>query len=87
MVAAESVTGTQWLEMASSPSAAMTALTASSTGMPAASSAPKATSRIASVTGTADSSARWKSLPSVSSSARLTLAWPACSMRSPGWRA
>ena len=55
------VDGMRWLTSAVSPSAAATAVIPSSSGMPAATSAPKATTRISSVTGSDVTSARWKS--------------------------
>ena len=51
----------RWLTSAVSPSAAATAVMPSSSGIPAATSAPKAKSRISSVTGSEVTSARWKS--------------------------
>ena len=55
----------EWLASAESPIDASTPENASSTGRPAATSAPNATSRITSVTGSDEYSARWKSLFSV----------------------
>ena len=57
----DSSTRMTWLKSAVSPSAAATAVMPSSSGMPAATSAPKATTRISSVTGSEVISARWKS--------------------------
>ena len=68
-----------------SPIAEATADRASRRGTPAAMSAPKATSRIASVTGRLKSSARWKSLPTVSLSPLLMEALPTSSTRRAGW--
>ena len=62
-----------------------TADSASSTGMPAATIAPKATTRMSSVIGSDSVSARLKSFSSVSASALPTLASPNCSTRSSGW--
>src|SRR5829696_7292678 len=57
----------------------------SSTGTPAATSAPNAMSRISSVTGRARTSARWKSFSTVWSSSYSALAWPNSPMKNPGW--
>ena len=82
-----SVAGTRCEASVDSPMAAITDETASSTGTPAAISAPNATMRIASVTGRLRISARWKSSPRVSSSA-LLIDWPpTCSTRRSGWAA
>ena len=58
------------------PIVASTPEKASSTGRPAATSAPNATSRMISVTGSDEYSARWKSLLSVSLSSWFALAKP-----------
>jgi hypothetical protein len=62
----DSFAGIRWEASADSPIAEPTADIASSSGTPAAISAPKATSRITRVSGRLISSARWKSLPIVS---------------------
>ena len=67
---------TTWLASADRPSVASTPEKASSTGSPAATSAPNANSRITSVTGSDEYSARWKSLFSVSLSSWFALAKP-----------
>ena len=73
--------------MASSASAVNTAVPASSTGMPAAISAPNtAISRI-SVIGTEVSSACRKSWLTIALAARSALASPASAISRPGWRA
>ncbi len=56
---------TRWLASDDSPIVASTPENASSTGSPAATRAPKARIRIASVTGTDENSARLKSLSRV----------------------
>src|SRR5690242_17541534 len=73
-----------WLTSAVSPSAASTAVMPSSRGMPAATSAPKASTRITSVTGTDVSSARWKSVLTRSLTAWLALASPTWPISSAG---
>ena len=79
-----SVAGTRCEASVDRPMAAITEESASSTGTPAAISAPNATIRIASVTGRLRISARWKSSPRVSSSA-LLIDWPpTCSTRRSG---
>ena len=80
-----SCAGTRWEVRADSPIADATADRARSTGTPAAISAPKATSRITSVTGRLNTSARWKSLPTVAASPLWMDASPTSSMRSAGW--
>ena len=55
---AASSAGQMWLGNASRPSAAMTAVSASRTGIQAATRAPNATNRIASVSGIESISAR-----------------------------
>jgi hypothetical protein len=67
-----------------SPIAAATADSASSTGTVAASNAPKVSSRISSVTGRLNSSARLKSSPNVSLSALSIDPLPTSSTRSDG---
>ena len=57
----ESDMGSAWLISATMPNVASTALRASSSGMPAATSAPKATTRMMSVRGTENSPARFRS--------------------------
>ena len=57
----DSSTCNRWLSSAVSPSAAATAVMPSRSGIPAATSAPKASTRIRSVTGSEVNSARWKS--------------------------
>ena len=53
--------------------------------MPAATSAPKASTRITSVTGSDVNSARWKSADMRSLIALLALPSPTSPMNSPGW--
>jgi hypothetical protein len=80
-------TGSHCPGSASSEIAVVTAVAASSSGMPAAISAPNtAISRI-SVTGTDVTSARRKSWPINALAARSVLASPASWIRRPGWRA
>ncbi len=67
------------------PMAAATEESASSTGTPAAISAPNAMIRMSRVTGRLSISAFWKSLPRVSSSALLIDGPPTSSTRSSGW--
>ena len=69
--------GSHRLGTASSDTATMTALPASSTGMPAAISAPNTASSRISVIGTEVSSALWKSLPIIVLAAWSVLASPA----------
>ena len=76
--------GKTWLIGPIRPSVPITAVTASSSGMPAATSAPKATTRISSVIGSERTSARLKSLSSALLSALSALASPNCSIRSFG---
>ena len=76
-----------WLISASSPLAAKNAVRASTTGSVAATSAPKTTSRMPSASGTAVHSARFMSLKIVSVNHLLALAWPNCSMVTPGYAA
>jgi hypothetical protein len=78
----DEVTGSQWLPMVTSASAASTADTASSTGMPAATRAPNTTSSRISVIGTEVTSA-WRKL-SESSMVLTTLPSPASLMVRPG---
>ena len=68
--------GTSWLGTASRPRVAMTAERPSNSGIPAATAAPKTTSRMPSVSGTAVNSARWKSDAIVSSTDFSPLAEP-----------
>ena len=75
----------RWLRTAEMPIAAMTPENASSTGSPAATSAPKASSMIRSVIGSASLSALLKSLLSVCDKARSALASPASWIEKPGW--
>ena len=77
--------GSQWLGMASSEIAEITAVPASSSGMPAAISAPNTTSSRTSETGIEVTSAFLKSLLVMLPIARSTLAPPASSTFSPGW--
>src|SRR5215207_8295834 len=65
-----------WLGTERRPIAAATAVRPTSIGMPAATSAPKTTTRTPSVTGSAVYSARVKSSPIVSSNAFWPLAAP-----------
>ena len=76
--------GSQRLGTASSETATMTALPASSTGMPAAISAPNTASSRISVIGTEVSSALWKSLPIIVLAAWSVLASPASATIRPG---
>ena len=62
----------------------MTAVIASTSGRPAATSAPNATSRMSSVIGSDSVSARLKSSSKAFDSALSALAEPNCSMRSSG---
>ena len=77
-------TGSQWLGMASSEIAEMTAVPASSSGMPAAISAPNTMSSRTSETGIEVTSAFLKSLLVILPVARSRLAPPASSIFSPG---
>ena len=79
--------GSQRLGTASSETATITALPASSTGMPAAISAPNTASSRISVIGTEVTSALWKSLPIIVLAAWSVLASPASATRNPGWAA
>jgi hypothetical protein len=76
-----------WLIAESRPIAAITDESPISSGIPAATSVPKTTRRIASVIGIAVYSARLKSSVIDCSSARCALAPPNCSTRKPGLRA
>ena len=80
----ESLAGTRCEASVDRPIAAATDDRASSTGMPAAMSAPNATIRIARVTGRLRNSARLKSAPRVSSRALPMDGPPTCSTRSAG---
>ena len=80
-------TGSQWLGIASSEMALVTAVPASSSGMPAAISAPNTHSSSTSVIGTEVTSARRKSELMMLLVARSTLAWPDSATRRPGWAA
>jgi hypothetical protein len=82
-----SVTGVSWLIGPSRPSVAPTAVMPSSSGRPAATSAPKATSRISPVSGSDSVSAFLKSSPSDSSNALSAEAEPICSTRRSGCEA
>lgn len=73
--------GIRWLTTATSPVVARNAVIASATGSSAATSAPKAISRMPSATGTAEYSARLKSLPKASSKIFWELASPNSSTR------
>ena len=77
--------GSQWLGMASSEIAEITAVPASSSGMPAAISAPNTMSSSTSETGIEVTSAFLKSLLVMLPVARSRLASPASSIFSPGW--
>ena len=77
---------TTWLASADRPIVASTPEKASSTGSPAATSAPNAISRMISVTGSDEYSARWKSLFSVSFSSWVALAKPNSATVKPSWR-
>ncbi len=63
----------------------MIAVIASSTGSRAATTAPKAMSRMPRATGTAEYSAFWKSSPNASSNVFIMLAPPISSIRSDSW--
>ena len=76
-----SLTGETWLTPAIRPSVPSTPVMARSTGIPAAASAPKATTRIARVIGTDSFAERPKSSAMLCSAARCALASPACSIR------
>src|SRR5918995_3358075 len=65
----ESDIGSSWLATATSPIVASTALSPSRSGIPAATTAPKATSRMISVTGTENSPAFFRSSVNVANSA------------------
>ncbi len=80
-------TGSQRLGIASSEMAVTTAVPASSSGMPAAISAPNTHSSSTSVIGTEVTSARRKSELMMLLVARSTLAWPDSATRRPGWAA
>lgn len=67
------------------PIVAMIAVMARATGRRAATSAPNAMRRMPSATGTAEYSARWKSLPKASSNVLPMLAPPISSIRSEPW--
>ncbi len=67
------------------PIVAMIAVTASATGSSAATSAPKAMSRMPKATGTAEYSAFLKSSPNASSNVFIMLAPPISSIRSDPW--
>ena len=88
----ELVTGSQWLTIVSTPMAAVSAVSASSTGMPAATSAPNTISSRISVIGTEVASAlpkfselliAWLMLASPDSATRRSgcLAWMAATAR------
>ncbi len=81
-----SSTGKIWLTGASRPSVIATAERPSASGRPAATSAPKATTRITSVTGSERNSALRKSSSKAFDSALSALASPNSSTRSSGWR-
>ena len=81
----EPLTGSQWLTIVSTPIAAVSAVTASRTGMPAATSAPNTTSSRISVIGTEVASALLKF-------SELLIAWdtlasPVSATRKSGWLA
>ena len=76
--------GTMWLTPATRPSVPSTALRPSSSGMPAATSAPKVTRRMSSVAGRESDSALEESLASWSASALFTLAPPNCPTKTSG---
>jgi hypothetical protein len=75
---------TMRLASAASPRVPSTPDRASRTGIPAATTAPNATSRMASVTGSDRYPARWRSCAMVSLSARSPLAEPTSSITNPG---
>jgi hypothetical protein len=75
--------GTSWLGSATRPSVAATAERPSSSGMPAATSAPKATTRMARVIGMESVSAFLKSSSKDCESALLELASPNCPTKTP----
>ena len=80
-----SSTGDSWLNSETRPIVPNTADRASSSGRPAATSEPKATMRISSVTGSDSVSAFLKSSSKTSPSALPALASPNCSMRRSGF--
>src|SRR5215471_18678121 len=80
-------TGTQWPGMASSASAVITEVAASSSGMAAAISAPNTTTSRPSVIGIEVSSAFRKSAETSPLMARSPLASPASAINRPRWRA
>ncbi|OPZ49663.1 MAG: hypothetical protein BWY91_03033 [bacterium ADurb.BinA028] len=72
-------TVTRWLETAAvRPRATATLPIPSTSGTPAATTAPNAMSRITRVTGRLTNSARWKSLPNVASNSRVIDPGPIC---------
>jgi hypothetical protein len=77
-------TGSNWLVNPTSPSVASTAVSASRTGMPAATRAPKATIRIASVSGIERNPARCRSFVKLSLNSFSELASPNCSTTNAG---
>ena len=80
-------TGKIWLGIATSDIAAATLENASSSGTPAATSEPKAITRISSVIGSESVSAFARSLWKTSFSSLLELTLPNCSTRRSGWSA
>ncbi len=79
--------GEIWLGSATRPSAAMTVVMPMSIGTSAATSEPKASTRISSVRGNDSSSALPRSDEKVSLSSLFELTEPNCSIRRPGWAA
>ena len=79
--------GTQWAATWSRPKVPMTVVAASSSGIAAAISEPKTTSRMATVRGREKNSARAKSPLMLSSTTRDRLRSPAFASRTSGWRA
>ena len=80
-------TGVMWLISATIPIVPSTAVIASTSGIIAATSAPKVTSRINSVIGSEVSSARWKSSLITSEICFDALAWPNWPIANPAWAA
>jgi hypothetical protein len=81
----DSETGQIWLSGPISPNVAPTAVSASSSGSPAATSVPNAIARMINVTGSDVTSAFWKSFLSTSSSNSFSmLALPYASMKKSG---
>ncbi|MBB2740553.1 UNVERIFIED_ORG: hypothetical protein FHR35_000373 [Microbispora rosea subsp. rosea] len=78
--------GTQWATTWSSPNVPATVLSASSSGIPAATSEPNTTRRITTVSGSEMNSERLKSFWMPWSTATARLRSPACATLTCGWR-